>query len=118
MRKAPEPTGDLKVDNERWLKWRIYHCQLWRFDDPPKEEPKPLEPWQPPISRHSSKPRRGELVLIVYRDFSTEQGIITHINYEDEEVRIHLQKSDIVNDYNWDVLDSNSNARVPWRLDL
>lgn len=66
--------------NQRYLEWKIFHNQLWRFPEHQvkAEDVPPSTPWQPDRTK-TGKPRKGDLVY----ESGEFIGVIAYINHEE-----------------------------------
>lgn len=116
MKVRPKACGP-DSDTERYMRWKIYGCQLWRFGPTWDESKiKPIEPWQYIPGDHKTPPRRKDTVLIVQGN--TEKfGRITWIDYESDEANVVVFKDNIVECFPLDLFETNR-GKIRWRVEL
>ena len=94
------------ADIPAYLRWKIYHCQLWRFE---KRTEVPVIPYTPVVlGDHSEPPRVRDTVLV-----GDSIAHITRIDRRHNEVHVWFHLENKPGSYDLDSLETNR-GKIRW----
>lgn len=100
----PKSCG-LQADIPAYLRWKVYHQQLWRFET----YDAPIIPFTPVVlGEHTTPPRKGDTVLVY-----DSVAHITYIDYRNHEAHVWFHTEHKPGSYDLDLFETNR-GKIRW----